>query len=289
MYGTAPPLVTPFDQSGNLDLERLSRLVGWFEDRGVHFLVPCGSTSEAVLMNPDERANVIETVVDQATVPVIAGTGHPGLPDTLDQTRRAADAGADAAMVVTPFYHNHSQTTLEAYYTDLADESPLPIYLYSVPVFTGVALEPDTIGRISQHENVHGMKDSSGNLDAFHRTLNRVPDDFNLFTGGGGIYAATLDAGGAGGILGVTNIAPERTSELYDHHADGNDDRARQIGQDLVELNRAVTREHGIPGLKTAMRMRGAPAGYARKPHRPIDDHTTRKLESLVPDADPDA
>lgn len=285
MNGTGPPLVTPFDADGALDEAALRDLVGWVEDRGVDFLVPCGSNSEAELMTAEERARTIEVVAEEASVPVLAGTGSPGKRETLAATDAAADAGADAALVVTPFYYGHDQATLEAYYREVADESPVPVYLYSVPVFTDVTLEPETVGRLADHPNVAGMKDSSGDIGAFQRTLGRTADaDFDLVVGAGGVLGQALAAGGTGGVLALANVAPEATTAIYEAHEAGDDECARELTAACVELNHAITAEYGIPGLKYAMRRRGAPAGHARSPHRPIDAEAKAALDDHLAD-----
>lgn len=285
MEGTGPPLVTPFDPDGDVDHDRLRELVAWVEERGVDFVVPCGSNSEAELMTADERAAVVETVADAASVPVVAGTGSPGKRETLAATQAAADAGADAAMVVTPFYYTHDQATLEAYYREVADVSPLPVYLYSVPTYTDIRLEPATVGRLAGHPNVAGMKDSSGDIDAFVRTRRETAtDDFDLMVGSGGVLAQALAAGGTGGVAALANLAPGAVARVYAAHGRGDEARARELNADLVALNRAVTAEFGVPGLKWAMRERGAPAGRVRSPHRPPDDAARERLAALLDD-----
>lgn len=283
MEGIGPPLVTPFDDSSDVDHGRLRELVTRVEARGVDFLVPCGSNSEAELMTAEERSGVVETVVDAASVPVVAGTGSPGKRETLAATEAAHDAGADAAMVVTPFYYDHDQDGLEAYYRTVADASPLPVYLYSVPTYTGVRLTPETVGRLAGHPNVAGMKDSSGDLEAFIRTRDVTADEeFDLLVGSGSLLAQALAAGGTGGVLGVANLAPGAVAEVYDAHGAGDAERARRLNADLVELNRAVTAKYGVPGMKWAMRQRGAPAGRARSPHRPPDEDARAHLDALL-------
>ncbi|KTG08875.1 dihydrodipicolinate synthase family protein [Haloprofundus marisrubri] len=282
MEGIGPPLATPFTEDGDLDEGSLRELVGWVEARGVDFLVPCGSNSEAELMSVEERARVVELVVEEASVPVLAGTGHPGLRETKRQTQLAADAGADGALVVTPFYFPHDEGALETYYREVADDAEIPVYLYSVPPYTNVTLSSDAAGRLADHSNVAGMKDSSGNLEAFGRTRRLAGDEFDFFVGAGSVAAHALDAGADGGILGLANVAPEACAEIYERHREGDTEGARELNASLVELNRAVTSVHGVPGLKAAMRARGAPAGYARAPHRPVDDETREELETLV-------
>ena len=194
-----------------------------------------------------------------------------------------AEAGADGALVVTPFYYGHDDEALEAYYREVADESDLPIYLYSVPVYTDVKLSSEVVGRLASHDNVAGMKDSSGDVETFQRERRLTEDEaFDLFVGSGSVYAHALASGGDGGILGLANVAPERASEILDLHRMGNDAEARQLNAELVELNRAVTSKYGVPGAKAAMRERGVPAGYARKPHQEVGDEVREEIAELV-------
>ncbi len=285
MHGIGPPLVTPFDEDGDVDSDRLRGCVAWVEDRGVDFLVPCGSTGEAELMTADERRRVIETVVDAASVPVVAGTGRPGLRATLRATRDAHDAGADATLVVTPFYYDHDQQTLAAYYREVAEASPLPVYLYSVPVFTGVHLHPDTVADLAAEPNIAGIKDSSGDLGALVRAHDQTAsEEFEILTGDASVFTQALDAGATGGILALANLLPRHTAELLETHEQA-PPRARELNAQLVALNAAVTGEHGIPGLKWAMRERGAPAGYPRAPHQTIDAPARDQIRALLADA----
>jgi 4-hydroxy-tetrahydrodipicolinate synthase len=286
MEGIGPPLITPFTTDGDLDETALRELVGWVEARGVDFIVPCGSTSEAELMSVEERARVVDIVVEEASVPVLAGTGHPGYRETLQQTALAADAGADAALVVTPFYFPHDASAMETYYRDLADEVDIPVYLYCVPPFTNVALDPETVRRLATHENIVGMKDSSGDVERFIRECRAAGPDFDMLVGAGSVLAQALDVGASGGVLALANVAPEATTEVYRRHREGDREGARELNAELIELNRAVTKTHGIPGLKAAMRARGAPAGYSRRPHREVEYGATEELESLVAELD---
>lgn len=286
MKGIGPPLVTPFDEAGDVDHGTLRDLVDWVEARGVDFLVPCGSNGEAELLTAGERTAVIETVAERASVPVLAGTGNPGLRETLEATEAAAAAGADAALVVTPFYYPHDQDTLAAYYREVADEAGLPVYLYSVPAYTGVRLEPDTVGQLATHPNVAGVKDSHADISEFVRTRRRVADeDFDLLVGSASALAAALDAGATGGVLALANVAPEAIVDVYETHR-SDPRRARERNAALVELDHAVTAEFGVPGLKWVMRERGAPAGRPRSPHRPVGPDGRERLRSLLADAD---
>lgn len=282
MHGTGVPLVTPFDSDGNVDEAALREVAAWVVEQGVDFVVPCGSNGEAPLMSLAERARVIEVVADAVSVPVLAGTGHAGRAATREQTSRAAAAGADAALVVTPYYFTHDQETLAAYYRDLADDSDLPIYLYSVPQMTGTRLDPETVGSLADHDNVVGMKDSAGDMVAFQRERRQAGPDFDLLVGSGSLYAPALDAGADGGVLALANVVPDLASEIYGLSRDGDGAAARALNADLVELNQAITARYGVPAVKAAMRHRGVPAGRARSPHRPPSDAAVAAVESLL-------
>jgi len=288
MQGLGVPLATPFDDDGDVDHDALAALTEWVTDRGVDFLVPCGSNSEAELLTAGERTAVVQTVAEAAPadVSVLAGTGAPGLRETLELTEGAADAGADGALVVTPFYFGHDDTDVTAYYREVADASSISVHLYSVPKYTDYALPPEVVGDLAGHPNVAGMKDSSGDLGAFQRTRAATADaDFDLLVGSGSVFAPALDAGADGGVLALANVVPEVASEILAAHRRGDDDQSRDLNRAAVDLNHAVTAEHGVPGLKAAMRSRGAPAGAVRSPHRPVDEETAADLAALVDDA----
>lgn len=279
--GTGLPLATPFDADGAVDHDALAALVEWVETRGVDFIVPCGSNSAAPMLTDDERAAVVKTVCDAASVPVLAGTGTPGLQATLAATDRAAAAGADAALVVTPYYFSHGEEALQEYYREVADASPLPVYLYSVPKYTATPLAPDLVGDLAAYPNIGGIKDSSGDVANIGRLDARTDDEFDILVGSGGVYAPALDAGADGGVLALANVVPERASDVFDLHA-SDPHTARTLNRELIELNHAVTATYGVPGLKAAMRARDAPAGQVRSPFREVDETARNTLHELV-------
>ncbi|MFC4542873.1 dihydrodipicolinate synthase family protein [Halosolutus amylolyticus] len=283
MHGTGVPIATPFDDDGSIDDDALTDLVGWLEDAGIDFLVPCGSTGEAPLLTPDERVRVVETVAAATELPVVAGTGHEGFEPTLETTERAAGAGADAALVVTPSYYGSDDEELAAYYRDLADASPIPIYLYSVPKFTDHALSPDAAAALASHDNVAGIKDSSGSLESLQRLVRLTRgEEFSVLVGSGSVYAAGLAAGADGGVLAVANVAPEVASAIYRADRDDRPAAARSHNADLVELNRAVTSRYGVPGVKAVLALRDRPVGTPRRPLRPLEDDAVADLESIL-------
>lgn len=282
MQGTGVPIVTPFDRDGGIAVDMLRNVVSWLVEAEIDFIVPSGSNGESELMTLEERARVVEIVTEASPVPVIAGTGHPGFEETRRQTALAAEAGADGALVVTPYYYGHDQATLERYYRRVADESEIPIYLYSVPGKTNVRLTPETVASLSTHENIHGVKDSSGDIVALQQALQTAADGFELFIGNGSLYAQGLDVGTAGGVLALANVVPGLATEIYRRHREGDHDGARALNGTLVDLNQAITARYGVPGVKAAMRARGVPVGATRSPFEELDADARQEIEDLV-------
>ncbi|MFU8869858.1 dihydrodipicolinate synthase family protein [Natronococcus sp.] len=281
MHGTGVPIATPF-ADGAVDHERLRSLAEWLERSGVDFLVPCGSTGEGPALTTDERVAVVETVAEATDLPTLAGTGREGLEPTLETTERAAEAGADAALVVTPSYYGSDDAALVAYYREVASASPIPVYLYSVPKFTGRALAPETVAELATHENVAGIKDSSGSLESIQRLLDHTHDAFSVLVGSGSVYAAGLAAGADGGVLAVANVVPELASEIYRLDREDRTDAARERNAAIVELNHAVTSRFGVPGVKAALAMRDQSAGRPRRPLGELDADAKTDLESIL-------
>lgn len=279
MDGLAPAMVTPFDRAGQLDVERLVELVAWFEARGVDFLVPCGSTGSAPLLTAAERRTVIETVVDAASVPVLAGTGQPGRMATVAASRDAAAAGADGVLVVTPFYYTHEQPALADYYASLVDAVSVPIHLYSVPKFTGTRLEPDTVDQLAGLDGIVGMKDSSGDIATVFRLLEVTANrpSFDLLVGATPAVDPALARGAAGGILGIANVAPALAGDVV-----SSAERPAPAATRLQHLDTEILGRYGIPGVKCAMRSRGVSAGYPRSPFQPLADAARERIDRTM-------
>ncbi|WP_254808540.1 dihydrodipicolinate synthase family protein [Natronosalvus amylolyticus] len=283
MHGTGVPLATPFDEAGTVDHSTLEELVDWLETAGIDFFVPCGSTGEAPLLTLEERIGVTETVANATEKPVLAGTGFEGYEPTLEATERTADVGADAALVITPSYYGSDDGAIGRYYRRLAEESPIPIYLYSVPKFTGHTLAPRTVESLASHPNIAGIKDSSGSLESVQRLVRFTDDmDFSVLVGSGSVYAPALDAGVDGGILAVANAVPERAATIYERHTGGDTAGSRALNADLVELNRAVTSRYGVPGVKAALSLRGQSVGNPRRPLEAVDEVVVDELDALL-------
>ena len=283
LQGVIPPVPTPFTRTGEVDTAALEQLLRRLEPHVDGFLV-LGSTGEAAFLSDAERRRVVEVVrtVIPSDKPLLVGTGGEATRLVAARNKEAHEIGADAVLVLPPHYYTASmtETVLQTHYETLADESPVPLMLYNFPGVTTLALSPVLIAKLAHHENIVGMKDSSGNVAALTDTVRRVPEDFQVMTGSAPTFLAALALGARGGILAVANVAPQEYKALYNAFGQGDLRTAKALQLSLNPLAQAVTTRFGIPGLKAAMKLLGLDAGYPRAPLLEFTD--TSELESLL-------
>jgi 4-hydroxy-2-oxoglutarate aldolase len=271
--GVIPPVITPFTESGEVDHAALvSNLARWNRTALAGYLI-LGSNSEFVYLTHEEKIRILEVAREHIPCDkvLIAGTGCEATQATITLTRRAAAIGADAVMVVTPSYykpHMRPHVLIE-HYRRVADASPVPVFLYNVPIFTGIVLDPDVVGRLAEHGNIVGMKDSAGNMAVFAQYLQLSPRAFIVFVGSGPVFLPALSLGARGGILAFANCAPEACLNLYSLFREGKLDEAKEQQLKLLPAMQAVTTRFGIGGLKAAMDMAGYTGGWPRPPLLP--------------------
>ncbi len=217
----------------------------------------------------------------------IVGVGQQSTRGTIDEIRKAANLGADAVLVITPYFYRSAitQDSLISFYTAVADASPVPVLLYSMPALTGVKIEPATIARLSQHENIVGAKDSSADIEGFKETVRLCPDDFTVMTGNGTVLLDTLKAGATGGILAVGCAVPEICVEIFKAFEAGEDERAAVLQAKLTPLAAAVTTRFGIGGLKAALDLNGYKGGAVRAPLQSPDETARTEIARLLEEA----
>ncbi len=218
---------------------------------------------------------------------IIAGTGCETTRATIKLTQHAAKVGADAALVITPSFYKGSMTeaALEQFYLDVAEASPIPIMLYNMPRNTGLNMSSGLVCRLAQHENIVGVKDSSGNIVQIAEIIKGSPDDFAVFAGSGSFLYPTLALGGVGGTLAVANIFPETCVRLYEAVQAGDHDLAKSLQHKLLAPNAAVTSRWGIAGLKAALDLLGYRGGLPRRPMLPFDEANLPELRQILIDA----
>ena len=286
LSGLLLPVTTPFKVDEDVDFEGLTANIQKWNDAGVAGYVALGSTGERANLDEREYLQVIETArrATPETLSFIAGAGQQSTRGTIGEIKRAAAAGADAVLVITPSFYRSAitQTALIDYYSAVADAAPVPVLLYSMPDLTGIVVEPETAAQLCRHANIIGMKDSSNDVERFRRTVQLVDEDFAMMIGNGTVFADALSAGARAGILAVGCCAPEICLEIFRAVQAGEIDRATGLQNRLTPLARAVTKTYGIGGLKTAMEMAGYVGGAVRAPLRRPNEEAVAEIEHFL-------
>jgi len=267
-HGIMPALVTPFTDDGkSVNEERLRALVNRCIELGVHGVVPCGTTGEFVNLTIRERKRVIDIVVDEVNgkVSVVAGTGASGTNQALEMTKHAKDAGADAALIVTPFYLKPTNRGIYEHYFTIANKIEFPIILYNIPQCTGVQLTWQMVEDLAQIPNIVGLKDSSGQLKYILAVLEKVRDKINVMCGHDEVVVAALAAGCSGAILASANVIPDIWIQIYNHVKKDELHKAREIQYKIQKMARIIAGS-GAVGTKAALNMMKIKVGPVRKP-----------------------
>jgi 4-hydroxy-tetrahydrodipicolinate synthase len=267
-HGVMPALVTPFtDDRKSVSEERLRILVSRCIELGVHGVVPCGTTGEFVNLTTEEKKRVIDIVIDEVNdrVSVVAGTGASGTDQAVEMTKYAKDAGADAALIVTPFYLKPKDRGIYEHYHTIASRVDLPIILYNIPQCTGVPLTWQMVEDLAQIPNIVGLKDSSGQLGYILAVLEKVRDKINVLCGHDEVVVAALAAGASGTILASANVIPDVWVEIYNNLQKGELQKARKLQYKVQKIARIIAGS-GAVGAKAALNMMKIKVGPVRKP-----------------------
>ncbi|QSG10172.1 4-hydroxy-tetrahydrodipicolinate synthase [Halapricum desulfuricans] len=280
--GVYPAMVTPFETDGRIDFEQLRADARRLEAAGVDGLVPVGSTGESATLSHDEHVEVVEAVVDAVEdVPVIAGTGSNNTREALELSRRAADAGADALLLISPYYNKPEQDGLLEHYRTLADEVDLPQIVYNVPSRTGRNVDPDTAVELASHPNIAGFKAASGDVGQISEIIERTRDEaFAVLSGDDGMTLPLLSIGADGCISVVANVEPERTCAMVGSALAGDYERARRLHHELGPLTRQLFVETNPIPIKEAMHIRGHGTPHIRSPLTRLSEPHRETLEA---------
>jgi 4-hydroxy-2-oxoglutarate aldolase len=289
--GILPPLPTPFTGDGALELGLLRALVARLNEAPLAGYLALGSNGEAGHVTPEEAAAVFRAVREAAAPgrTMLAGTGQQSTWATMEMTKRAAEAGADAALVLTPYYYRNVTTeeALVRHYAAVADAAPIPIYLYNVPANTGLNMPPGVASALAAHGNVLGIKDSAGDVGQLAELVRvtRHAPGFRVFSGNFGSALPGYALGVAGAVLAVANVFPDEVAAIHRLFHEGRLAEARALHLRLLPIARFVTSGHSVPGLKAALERVGTPAGAPRAPLLPLDAKRREELERLLSEA----
>ena len=282
LEGIFVPNVTPFNRHGEIDRSALQDLVDFWLGAGVSGLVVNASTGEAPFLPSDERKTLMKLIIDKVDgrARVIAGTGAMGTRETIELTRDANDYGAEAALVVTPFFFKPSDEELFQHYASLLASVDMPVILYNVPKFTGYSINPKVIERIVfECSNLIGVEDSSGSPGNMAEIIRLVGDKITILSGNADMILPTLTLGGKGAIVAVANVIPETCVSLYEAYREGDLGEAGNLQLRASFVNKVLVREHGqIAAIKAALNFMEQPAGFPRRPVRPLSPDEEQEI-----------
>ncbi|MFC7128593.1 4-hydroxy-tetrahydrodipicolinate synthase [Haloferax chudinovii] len=284
--GVYPAMTTPFHEDGSIDFEQFQADVRRLEAAGVDGIVPVGSTGESATLSHDEHVEVVEAAVEAVDdVPVIAGSGSNSTREALELSRRSADAGADALLLISPYYNKPEQAGLVDHYRTIADEIDLPQIVYNVPGRTGSNILPETAATLAEHPNITAYKAASGDLGQISEVVERTRDEeFAVLSGDDALTLPILSVGGAGAISVTANVEPARVGAMVHSALQGDYERARGIHHDLAPLNRHLFAETNPIPVKEAMEIRGYGPARLRPPLTRLTEDNTEELRRLLSD-----
>ena len=286
--GAFTALITPFDEDENIDEKGFRQNIRQQIDDGIDGLLPVGTTGECATLSHEEHERVVEIAVDEADgqVPVMAGTGSNNTKEALELTSHAAEVGADAAMLVGPYYNKPTQRGLYEHYKKLAEEVDIPQVIYNIESRTGKNIEADTIAKLSQIDNIIGVKEASGSLKQVMDIQNKSVEDFRIMSGDDFLALPMLSIGGYGVVSVASNLIPGKISKLVSSYREGDVDTSREIHYELLPLFKSLFLETNPGPVKAAMDLMDKPAGKPRLPLVEVEEETKEELRSVLSSLD---
>ena len=283
LKGSMPALVTPFDH-GKLDLKTLENLVDWHIEQGSHGLVPVGTTGESPTLTHEEHEIVVSTVVKKVNgrIPVIAGAGSNNTLEALHFMKHAKTVGADAALIVTPYYNKPTQTGHIQHFTELHDNCDLPIIIYNIPGRSSIDMNPETMGHLSKLPRIIGVKDATGDLARVCAQRITCGPSFLQISGEDATAHGFNAQGGVGCISVTANVAPKLSAQLQAATLAGDYTKALELQDKLIPLHHAIFTEPGLVGAKYAMSLLGLCSDEVRLPLTPVSEKTKTLIKSAI-------
>ena len=283
LKGAITALVTPF-KNGRIDEEAYRALIERQIREGIHGLVPCGTTGESPTLSHAEHKRVVEILIDQVKkrVPVVAGAGSNSTAESLELTQHVQDAGADYALIITPYYNKPTQEGLYQHYKTIASQTRIPIVVYNVPGRTSLNLLPETMARLAELPNIVGLKDATGDLKQGAKTLELCGDKITVLSGDDFTVLPLLAIGGQGVISVVSNVAPADMAGMCNAFFQGSLSAARKLHFKMWPLMEAMFYETNPAPVKTALKMMGKISGEVRQPLCPLSQANETRLRQVM-------
>jgi len=283
--GSIVAIVTPF-RDGKIDEKAFRDLIEFQINNGTDGIVPCGTTGESATLSHEEHEKIIGLTIEAVNgrVPVIAGTGSNNTAEAARLTKHAKKAGANAALLITPYYNKPTQEGLYQHYRKVAEEVDIPIILYNVPGRTGVNMLPETVARLAEIKNIVGIKEATGDLKQISEVISICPKDFLLLSGDDFTVYPTLAIGGHGVISVVANVAPKDMADLCDAYFAGDMKRANELHYRLLPLSGAMFYETNPIPVKTALSLMGKVSSEMRLPLCSLSEGNLNKLKKVMKD-----
>jgi 4-hydroxy-tetrahydrodipicolinate synthase len=288
LRGCGTAIVTPFQNNGSIDEPALRALVRWQVESGIHFLVPCGTTGETPTLTRDEWLRVIEITIEETNgrVPIVAGATSNATHEAVERARTvAAIKGVDAILTASPYYNKPTQEGQYQHFKAIAEAADKPLVLYNVPGRTGANIEPSTLARLAEIDNIVAVKEASGNMSQIADVFNAVPDGFLVFSGDDAITLPVISLGGVGIISVASNEIPREMSEMTQAALDNNWEKARRIHRRFLPLMQANFIESNPLPVKAVLAMMGKIEENYRLPLLPMKKDTRARLEKIAAEA----
>jgi 4-hydroxy-tetrahydrodipicolinate synthase len=280
MYnGALVAMITPFTQDNRIDKDGLRSNIDFLAQGGVSGIVPSGTTGESATLTFQEHKDLIDMTVDCSTVPIIAGTGSNNTTEALDLTKYAADAGADAALLISPYYNRPSDAGIIKHFTTIADNADIPQILYNVPNRTGINMKPEITSQLAKHPNIVGIKEASGDLNQISMIIEMTRDeDFVIISGDDALTLPIMALGGVGVISVAANIVPDKVSSLIKAFNNRDMNESQRLHRELAPFIRSLFLETNPVPVKKAAQLVGHAAGHLRLPLVPISPENEARL-----------
>lgn len=277
-------MVTPFDDQGNVDDQKLEKLVSYLLENGSDGLVVAGTTGESPTLKVEEQVELFRKVVKlvDGKAPVIAGTGSNDTAHAINTTRLANETGVDGIMLVTPYYNKPNQRAIYTHFKAIVENTTLPVMLYNVPGRTVVSMAPDTVVELSKIDNVVALKDATGDLDGMAEIIERTSDDFMVYSGDDSLTLPSLAIGSAGVVSVASHIIGNEMQEMIRLFESGKRKAAAKLHRQLVPIMNGLFMTPSPTAVKEALKMKGIDVGHTRLPLVPLTEEEKEQLKQLI-------